>query len=137
MSDCVFCKIVKKEIPCALIYESENFISFLDIAPASEGHTLIVPKVHYKNLWDIPESLGTELLDLMKRIGDAILKATKATGLNVLMNNNSSAGQLVPHAHIHLIPRKEKDGLLKIDQKEYESKETMRNLAENIKAWLK
>ncbi len=134
MDECIFCKIVKGEIPCAEVYSTDDIICFLDIAPASAGHTLVVPKKHYSNLWEIPEDLGKELLRVMKIVGEAVLKATNATGLNVLMNNHPSAGQVVPHAHIHLIPRHEQDGLLRLSQKEYESEEIMNKLVQKIRS---
>ncbi len=133
MSDCIFCKIVSGEIPCARVYSTDKVLAFLDIAPISKGHTLVIPREHYENLWEVPASLGEEILQALQKIGKAIMDATGATGINVVMNNHASAGQVVPHAHWHLIPRLEGDGLLKVVQKQYESEEEMKNIAEAIK----
>ncbi|MBR9700300.1 HIT family protein [Candidatus Woesearchaeota archaeon] len=112
MEDCIFCKIIKGDIPCTKIYESENFFAFLDISPVSEGHTLLIPKQHCTNLLDVPEHLGTELLEVGQKIGRAILQATGADGFNFILNNGKAAGQAVFHAHFHIVPRKMGDGLV-------------------------
>lgn len=110
-ADCIFCKIVAGDIPCARLYETDQVLSFLDIAPVRPGHALVLPKRHFPTLWDLPPELGRDLLAAMQAVGGAILKATGAAGLNVGMNNHQAAGQLVPHAHFHLIPRHADDGL--------------------------
>ena len=94
-----------------MIGESTNFIAFLDIAPNSEGHSLVVPKKHSTNLLDFPEYLGNELLEFTQRISTAIVAATNSDGFNFSLNNGSSAGQLVFHTHFHVIPRKQNDGV--------------------------
>ncbi len=132
MNDCIFCKIVAGEIPCAQVYSTDKVLAFLDIAPISKGHTLIIPRDHYENLWTVPEELGEEILLALKLVGKAIMSATGATGINVVMNNHRSAGQVVPHAHWHLIPRIEGDGLLKVVQGKYDSEEEMKSMAEAI-----
>ena len=133
MQDCIFCKIVKKEIPCAEVYADERTLAFLDIGPIARGHTLIIPKAHYLNLWEVPGELAKDLLTTMQKVGRALMQTTKATGMNVVMNNYESAGQVVPHAHWHLIPRVEGDGLFPVVQQEYESREAMNDLAERMK----
>ncbi len=133
MDECIFCKIVKGDIPCAQVYADEKIIAFLDIAPISKGHTLIIPKVHYENLWEVPEDLGNDILRAMQKIGNGILKATGAQGLNVVMNNFPAAGQVIPHAHWHLIPRFKGDGLFKIVQGKYDSNDEIMALADKIK----
>ena len=109
--DCVFCKIAKGEISVDKVYENDNFIGILDANPKTEGHTLVIPKKHYKTILDMPDSLGNEIVDAVKRIGLKLIKDGKAEGFNVIMNNFSVAGQVVPHLHVHVIPRKEGDGL--------------------------
>ena len=133
MDECIFCKIVKGDIPCAQVYADEKIIAFLDIAPISKGHTLIIPKVHYENLWEVPEDLGNDILRAMQKIGNGILKATGAQGLNVVMNNFPAAGQVIPHAHWHLIPCFKGDGLFKIVQGKYDSNDEIMALADKIK----
>uniref|UniRef100_I2PXE0 HIT family hydrolase, diadenosine tetraphosphate hydrolase n=1 Tax=Desulfovibrio sp. U5L TaxID=596152 RepID=I2PXE0_9BACT len=110
-ADCLFCKIAKGEIPCAGIYETEAVLAFLDINPVAPGHTLVIPKTHHPTLFDLPEDVGCRLFAALAPLGRAILAATGATGLNVQMNNHESAGQVIFHAHLHLIPRRVGDGL--------------------------
>lgn len=110
-ADCVFCKIVAGTIPCARVYETEEVLSFLDIAPVRAGHALVLPKRHFPTLWDLPPELGRDLLEAMQTVGRALMEVTGAAGLNVGMNNHAAAGQMVPHAHFHLIPRHAGDGL--------------------------
>ena len=110
--DCIFCKIASGEIPSTKVYEDKNFIGFLDANPRVEGHTLIVSKQHFNNLLDLPISLGNEMLDAIKKISADLINSGKAEGFNVISNNFEIAGQLVPHAHIHIIPRKKDDGLM-------------------------
>jgi len=127
--DCIFCKIVAGQIPSAKIYDRGGVYAFLDIAPVNKGHALVVSKAHYATLFDLPDDLGRELLGALKTVGRAVMSATGASGLNVGMNNFESAGQLVHHAHFHLIPRHEGDGLSLWTQHAYESVEEMQKLA--------
>jgi histidine triad (HIT) family protein len=136
MEECIFCKIVSGDIPCAQVYADEAVLSFLDIAPIAEGHTLVIPRTHYPTLWDVPKEEGDHLLAVLQKVGRAVLSASRATGLNVVMNNYASAGQVVPHAHWHLIPRKDGDGLMRVVQQEYGSQEAMQAMAEKLRAAL-
>ena len=111
MENCIFCKIVKGEIPSEKIYENDNFFSIPDAKPIIEGHSLIISKKHFETTLDMPSSLGTELLDCIKRTSLKILERTKSEGFNVLNNNFESAGQIVKHVHFHILPRKKGDGL--------------------------
>lgn len=108
-NNCIFCKIVKKEISTNIIYESENFICFPDKNQKVKGHSLIVPKKHFVNLMDMPSELGSELLFDIKEIAANEMKKG-ATGFNILQNNFSDAGQAINHAHIHIMPRYKNDG---------------------------
>lgn len=110
--NCIFCKIVSGEIPATKVYEDKNFIGILDANPRAEGHTLIIPKQHFKNFLDLPVSLGNEMLEAIKKISADLINQGKAEGFNIISNNFEVAGQLVPHAHIHIIPRKQGDGLI-------------------------
>lgn len=109
--DCVFCKIARREIKSDLLFESANFIAFRDSNPLVPGHTLVVPKKHFVTLLDISDSLGNEMLGFLKKVSGSLLDEKYGDGFNVVMNNLEVAGQAVMHAHIHLIPRKEDDGL--------------------------
>jgi len=131
--DCIFCKIIEGKIPCAKVYDQGGIFAFLDIAPVNKGHALVVPKKHHATLFDLPPDLGRELLTALKLVGQAVMQATGAAGLNVGMNNFEVAGQLVHHAHFHLIPRHEGDGLKLWTQHAYESGEEMQKLAQAVK----
>lgn len=106
--ECIFCRIIKKEIPAKLVDETDNFIAILDVNPKAEGHTLIISKSHYATLLDIPSNLAGEMLKLIKKIAQNL---KPSSSFNLLVNNSPAAGQAIMHAHIHLIPRKEGDGL--------------------------
>ena len=107
--ECIFCKIARKEIPAEIVLETGNFIAMPDIHPKVKGHTLILPKKHFTSLIDMPSSLGSELLDIIKKVFELKVKEG-AEGFNIVMNNLPAAGQIVMHAHLHLLPRKAKDG---------------------------
>jgi len=132
--DCIFCKIIAGEIPSAKIYDHGGIYAFLDIAPVNKGHALVVPKKHYATLFDVPPDLGRELTTALQVVGRAVMTATGAAGLNVGMNNFEAAGQLVHHAHFHLIPRHAGDGLTLWTQHAYESVEEMQKLTQAIRS---
>ncbi len=118
--DCIFCKIAKGEIPSTKIYEDGNFIAFLDIAPGNFGHTLVMPKEHFETFTDLPENMEKQLMERVKKIASAVVQGTNAEGFNILINNKKVAGQLVPHVHVHIIPRFTDDGIeLTWPQKKY------------------
>ncbi|KAB1441784.1 HIT family protein [Pseudodesulfovibrio senegalensis] len=132
-NDCIFCKIVAGEIPCAKVFESETCLGFLDIAPVNKGHALVLPKAHHPALWDLPAGLGEDLMAAMKAVSVAVRETTGAHGLNVMQNNLEAAGQLVPHLHFHVIPRFSDDGLQLWAQGSYASGDEMNALAESIR----
>lgn len=105
MPDCIFCKIVKREIPVEVVVESDNFLAFPDKNPRTKGHTLIMPKRHFANFIDLPVAYGMELMEIIKRVGEKRLKEG-ADGFNLVNNCGKAAGQVVMHCHFHLIPRK-------------------------------
>ena len=109
--DCIFCKLSAGEISNKKIYENSNFFSILDINQDIAGHSLIITKKHFNTLLDAPKSLGTELLDCIKKTSLFILNKYQADGFNVLNNNFESAGQVVKHFHLHIFPRKNGDGI--------------------------
>ena len=121
---CIFCKIVKKEIPASVVYEDENVISFLDIMPANKGHCLVVPKKHCETLLDIQDGDLSELIKVVKKVTKALSLSIGNGAYNMVMNNGEVAGQLVKHAHIHIIPRFKGDRLrLSWSHKGYKDKE--------------
>jgi len=136
MQDCLFCKIVRGEVPSAQVFSSEHVLAFLDIGPIHKGHTLVIPKTHYATLWELPATLGQEMQEALQKVGRAVVQATAADGLNVVMNNFRAAGQLVDHAHWHLVPRFTEDGLRWWPQQEYESSESMEAVAQAIRETL-
>ncbi len=136
-SDCLFCRIVAGEIPCDKIFESKSCMAFLDISPVNEGHALVMPKAHYPTLMDLPKELGNDLIEALSRVGKAIMEATGADGLNLMQNNFEAAGQLVHHAHFHLVPRFSDDGLTLWPQSTYENQEEKSRLAAEIAGLLK
>lgn len=103
--DCIFCKIIKGEIPNYTVYEDDDFLAFLDIFPSHKGHTLIIPKKHYADILNLPEELASKVLIIGKRIVAAMEKSINADGYNFVQNNREQAGQEVMHYHMHIIPR--------------------------------
>ena len=134
MNDCVFCKIAQGEIPADKIYEDKNFLAFLDIKPNNPGHALIIPKKHYENLYEMPDEVLSAIAPLIKKLAIAVKKGTGADGINIGMNNESSAGQIVQHAHFHIIPRFANDGLRHWSGKSYLNKEDGIKIAKKISA---
>lgn len=104
MDDCIFCKIVKGDIPSYKIYENDYVIAFLDINPLSKGHTLVLTKDHYENIHDIPESLLCEISKVVKKVAKNINEKLHPEGIIICQNNGKSAGQTVMHYHVHVKP---------------------------------
>lgn len=117
--NCIFCKIIKEEIPSSKILEDNAFLAFMDIKPINKGHVLVIPKTHCRNLLDFPKSEETDLIEFVKKVAMAVMKATGADGFNLGMNNGEAAGQVVEHAHFHIIPRFKDDNLGSWPHKEY------------------
>ena len=135
MKECIFCKIVGGEIPSARVYDDENTMAFLDIGPIHKGHTLVIPKEHFETAMDIPDELLKDVIVVVKKVAKAVKKATNAGGINFQLANHDVAGQTVPHAHFHVIPRFDGDGLKHWPQGKYEEGE-MKEYSERIKQQL-
>ncbi|MED4228447.1 HIT family protein [Neobacillus cucumis] len=105
MSDCIFCKIVNGEIPSAKVFENEHVVAFLDISQVTKGHTLVIPKVHKENLYELTPEIARNLYEVVPSIANALKKEFEPIGLNSINNNGADAGQSVFHFHLHLIPR--------------------------------
>ncbi|MEK7190467.1 MAG: HIT domain-containing protein [Patescibacteria group bacterium] len=118
-NNCIFCKIVKKEIPCGKVYEDENFLSFLDIQPVSDGHLLIIPKKHIVWMQEAEDEVIAKIFQLSKKLMLAIKNGIKCDYVQV-----SIVGKDVPHFHIHLIPRYLKDNLPQFQTKKYQDGES-------------
>lgn len=110
MSDCIFCKIRDGQLPSAKIYEDGEILAFLDITPINPGHTLVIPKKHYVDIRDMPEALIGALFARAKEIATAVIAGVGADSFNIGMNNGRGAGQVVFHAHAHIMPRFPNDG---------------------------
>jgi histidine triad (HIT) family protein len=105
MKDCIFCQVVRGEIPSSRVFENEMILAFLDINPVSKGHTLVIPKAHYASFSAIPPDLLTEMGKALQEIGHAAKTHLGSDGFNILLNNGRAAGQLIDHVHFHLVPR--------------------------------
>jgi histidine triad (HIT) family protein len=105
MSNCIFCKIINGEIPAAKVYENENVLAFLDISQVTKGHTLVIPKVHKENIYELTPEIAANLYEVVPAIAKAIRTEFDPIGLNTINNNGEHAGQSVFHFHLHLIPR--------------------------------
>jgi histidine triad (HIT) family protein len=110
MEETIFAKILSREIPADIVYETEHVLAFLDISPNNPGHTLVIPKEPSKNLLDITPRSWAQVMEAVRVLAPAIKAATGADGINLMMNNEPVAGQLVMHTHVHIIPRHEGDG---------------------------
>lgn len=102
---CIFCKIGRKEIVSAIVYEDSEVLAFLDINPVSKGHTLIITKEHFKNFNEVPKNLLNKVMQVAQTLSQASILELGATGVNILTNINRSAGQEIMHFHVHVIPR--------------------------------
>ncbi len=131
--NCIFCKIVKKQLPSNIVYEDENFLAFLDINPVNKGHTLVIPKKHKKHLLEENDETLQEYLKVVKKVALAVKKATNAGGINIMNNIEKTAGQVIFHTHIHIVPRFENDGLKLWPGKPYEKEEEKKELETKIK----
>lgn len=118
--DCIFCKIARGDIPSATVYETGDFKVILDVAPANRGHSLIIPKEHYDNIFQLDGETAAKMFSMATVVARAIKDETKCDGLNVVQNNGEVAGQTVNHFHIHLVPRF-KDDDVKITWKPQET----------------
>ena len=109
--ECIFCAIVEGRIPSSKVYEDEHVFAFMDIAPANPGHLLIIPKQHYRNIFDMPAEVGSKIMETAVPLAAAIRKALNPDGLNLFQSNEAAGFQTVFHFHLHLIPRWEGDPL--------------------------
>ena len=123
MDDCLFCKIINGDVLSHKVYEDENTLAFLDINPVNPGHTLVIPKKHYKNLYETPDDILAKLMPVVRKVAISIKKNLNAEGINIFMNNDPVAGQVIFHSHFHVIPRFEGDGFKHWKGKLYEEGE--------------
>ena len=127
-NDCLFCKIIAGEIPAYKVYEDAATLAFLDISPNNYGHTLVIPKDHFENVYTTPDETFCKVMITVRKIAIAIRNGMDADGINVTINNEPAAGQVVEHLHVHVIPRHEGDWETKaqhLTYKEGEANEIM------------
>ena len=137
MSDCLFCKIVNKEIPATVVYEDDDVLVFMDIGPIIKGHALVISKKHYDPVTETPDPILSKLHLTAKRVAKAQLNGLGADGVNIMQNNGTASGQEVPHIHVHVIPRFNDDGHhWNWNAKKYDDFEEMAKLAEKMQIHL-
>lgn len=135
--DCIFCSIVKGEIPAARIFEDDEVLVFMDIGPIIKGHVLIIPKKHYDPVTETPDDILARLHLTAKKMARAQMNGLGADGVNILQNNGKASGQEVPHIHVHVIPRFNDDGHhWNWNAKKYDDVEEMTRLADKLRGQL-
>jgi histidine triad (HIT) family protein len=134
LTDTIFAKIIRGELPSFKVYEDDDFLVILDKFPAHMGHCLILPKTPAKDIFDLDEQTAAKLYPLAKRVAGAVKKAAKCDGINILQNNGADAGQVVFYFHLHVMPRFKGDGFMRHGsvQKEYQD-EQFADMAADIK----
>jgi len=133
---CVFCKIVKGELPSDIVSETKHTLTFVDLHPNNFGHCLVIPKVHYPDIYTMPDELVSLVYTEAKRIAIATKSAVHADGVNVYMNNGEASGQVIFHAHVHIIPRHAGDELKTFPTKIYEHDGHKKEIGKKIKSFL-
>jgi len=123
MSSCIFCQIAAGRAKAERLLETERVLAFLDIAPVHYGHTLVIPKQHFENFFDLPDDLWLEMGQVSRKVALALRRQLYAQGINLGMNNLPAAGQVVFHAHLHVIPRYHDDGLHLFPQGSYQGQD--------------
>lgn len=108
--DCIFCKLANGDIPTNVVYEDDTFTVIMDASPATKGHSLIIPKEHYANIYEIPEDVAGNVFKVAKKLAKEMTDKLNCDGFNIVQNNGEVAGQTVFHFHTHLIPRYKDDG---------------------------
>jgi len=108
--DCLFCKIIRKEIPGRIIYEDDHALAFLDIMPSAMGHTMVIPKSHTPNILELPHEEVIPLFAAVKHVDGMIVKSLEPDGITIGINQGQASGQEIDHLHVHLIPRWHNDG---------------------------
>jgi histidine triad (HIT) family protein len=130
---CIFCKIVQKQAPSSIIYEDEEVMVFLDIKPLNMGHTLVIPKAHYVDVFDIPQGLFIQVQKVSKQIALAVKKATNADGISIIQQNGKAAGQDIFHLHVHVVPRFEGQKLQSFSELKEIDRASLDEMAKKIK----
>lgn len=136
--DCIFCKVVNGEIPSAKVFENDDVYAFLDLGQVTKGHTLVIPKVHQKNIYELTPETAQKVFAVVPKIARAIKTQFKPIGMNLLNNNEEPAMQSVFHYHVHIIPRYGKgDGFGAVWKTHETSAEEMKKISETIAEGIK
>ena len=132
MSKCIFCDMIEGKLPCSVIYQDDDCISILDKYPIDNGHSLVITKKPYEKLTDMDVDEVAKLFSKIPKIANAIIKATNADAFSIAQNNGKAAKQIIPHVHVHIIPRYNKTGILWTKRKILKDNE-LNDLAQKIK----
>jgi len=134
MTECVFCQIIRKHAQASFVYEDEKVTAFLSIRPVNVGHTLVVPKKHYVNIYEMPEDEVAYLFKIVKRVAHAVRDASGNDAIRIVQNNGRDAGQVIFHMHVHIIPMKagnhfwNENGLRTLDLLDNDAREIRQNI---------
>ena len=131
---CEFCRIIRREAPASRVYDDEQVFAFLSNHPVNPGHTLIVPKKHYENIYEVPDEEIAHIFKVSKKIASAVKKAVMTEGIRIVQNNGEAAGQVIAHLHVHVIPMRKKQ--LMLHHVESREEAALQEDAENIKRFI-
>jgi histidine triad (HIT) family protein len=134
--NCVFCRIARNEEHASFVYEDDGVVAFLDARPLNEGHTLVVPRKHYENIFQISDDEVAQLFKAVKKVAAAIMRAESADGLRIVQNNGSAAHQIVFHLHVHIIPEYERRNQRLMRPRANAERSELDNVAKNIRRFL-
>ena len=134
---CIFCKIVRRQAPASIVYEDDAVMAFLDIRPLNKAHTLVIPKNHYVDIFDIPEDQLSKIHSVTKQISEAVKKATNSDGISIIQQNGKAAGQDIFHIHVHVVPRFEGQKLPSFSNLQEVERAKLDDMAKKIKQQLK
>ncbi len=134
MENCIFCKIASKEISGKIVYEDDICLAFLDLSQTTNGHTLVIPKAHFKNILEVDDKTLIHLMSVTKRLANMIVTNLNAKGVNILTNANEAAGQTVMHFHIHIIPRYNQNDQIEINFIDRSNEVNLDTILNKIKA---
>lgn len=127
---------MQKQAPSSVIYEDETVLCFLDIRPLNLGHTLVIPKIHYVDIFDVPEELLSRIYEITKLVSSAVKKATKADGISIIQQNGKAAGQDIFHLHVHVVPRFEGQKLPNFSELKVVERSKLEDMAKKVRQYL-
>jgi histidine triad (HIT) family protein len=131
--DCIFCKIVRKDAPSSVVFENKQVLAFMDIRPVYEGHTLVIPKLHYVDVFDTPDDVLANIHIVAKQISVAVKRVSHADGISIVQQNGKAAGQDIFHMHVHVIPRFHEKKMPHFPELASVSREELDKVAEKVR----